>query len=88
MSKKIYQVFTGCNILAITLEHNGFQGGDAGRGGFVRLNMTDLGGTCMKVNGKDCDSFELEFGGDSERDTFLRSLKMVVKELEQNKNIE
>jgi hypothetical protein len=38
----------------------------------------------MTVNGNDCNEFELIFRGDSERETFLSALKMIVKELEQN----
>jgi hypothetical protein len=82
--KKIYQEFTSANIIGVTLEHNGKQGGDAGHGGFVRLVIENLVCTCMEVNGEQCEKFELEFRGDTERDTFLSALKMVVKELEDN----
>jgi hypothetical protein len=87
MSKKIYQEFTSANIIGVTLEHNGFQGGDAGHGGFVKLVIKDLASTCMEVNGQECEKFELVFRGDTERHTFLSALKMVVKELEDNPSL-
>jgi hypothetical protein len=87
MSKKIYQEFTSANIIGVTLEHNGFQGGDAGHGGFVKLVIEDLASTSMEVNGEECQKFELVLRGDTERDTFLSALKMVVKELENNPSV-
>jgi hypothetical protein len=84
MSKKIYQEFSSANIIGVTLEHNGFKGGDAGHGGFVKLIIKDLASTSMEVNGKDCQKFELLIKGDTERETFLSALRMVVKELENN----
>lgn len=87
MSKKIFQTFINANIISVTLEHNGFQGGDAGHGGFVKITIKDLSSTCMKLNGKDCESFELEFKGDAERITLLSALKMITKELEENTKI-
>jgi hypothetical protein len=87
MSKKIYQEFISANIIGVTLEHNGFQGGDAGHGGFVKLVIENLASTCMEVNGEECEKFELVFRGDTERYTFLDALKMVVKELEDNPSI-
>lgn len=87
MSKKIFQTFINANIISVTLEHNGFQGGDAGHGGFVKITIKDLSGTCMMLNGKDCESFELEFKGDAERITLLSALKMITKELEENTKI-
>jgi hypothetical protein len=87
MSKKIYQEFSLANIMGVTLEHNGFGGGDAGHGGFVKLTIENLGSTDMSLNGVDCNEFELMFRGDSERETFLSALKMIVKELEENTDI-
>jgi hypothetical protein len=87
MSRKIYQQFNSANVIGVTLEHNGFQGGNATHGGFVKLNIENLSSTNMSVNGIDCGSFEVTFRGDSERETLLSALKMVVKELEQNETI-
>lgn len=87
MSRKVYQEFTSANILGVTLEHNGFRGGDAGHGGFVRIAFENLSSTSMQVNGEYCDSFEFTFRGDTERDTLLLGLKMIVKELEKNPRV-
>ena len=87
MSKKIYQEFTSCNILGVTLEHNGFKGGDAGHGGFVSITIEDLSCTSMEVNGKKCGKLELVLRGDTERETLVSALKMIVKELEDNETI-
>ena len=87
MSKKIYQEFTSANIIGVTLEHNGFRGGDAGHGGFVKIVIEDLASTSMEVNGNECKNLELVIRGDSERETFLSALKMIVKELEENASV-
>jgi hypothetical protein len=87
MSRKIYQQFNSANIIGVTLEHNGFGGGNASHGGFVKLTIENLSSTYMTLNGNDCNEFELIFKGDSERETFLSALKMIVKELEENTNI-
>lgn len=84
MSRKIYQEFTSANIIAVTLEHNGFQGGDSGHGGFVEITIENLGSTCMELNDEECEKFKLVLRGDTERETFLDALKMIVKELEDN----
>jgi hypothetical protein len=87
MSRKIYQEFTSHNIMGVTLEHNGLNGGNASRGGFVKLKIKNLASTDMALNRIDCEEFELIFRGDSERETFLSALKMIVKELEEYTNI-
>lgn len=87
MSKTVCQEFTSANILGVTVEHNGFQGGDAGHGGFVRIAFEDLSSTSMQLNGKYCDSFDFTFRGDTERETLLSGLKMIVKELEDNPRV-
>lgn len=84
MSKKIYQEFASANIIGVTLEHNGFQGGDAGHGGFVRLVIENLSSTHMEVNGQFSDQLELVLRGTTERQTFLSALKMIVEELDKN----
>lgn len=84
MIKTIYKEFASANIIGVTLEHNGFQGGDAGHGGFVRLVIKNLSSTYMEVNGRISEEFELVLRGTTERETFLSALKMVVEELEKN----
>ncbi len=77
----VYQEFTSANILGVTLQHNGYQGGDAGHGGFVRVKFKNIAGTLMELNGKETDEFEITFRGDCERDTFIQALNMLVSEL-------
>jgi len=84
MIKTIYKEFASANIIGVTLEHNGFQGGDAGHGGFVRLVIQNLSSTYMEVNGRISEEFELVLRGTTERETFLSALKMVVEELDNN----
>ena len=87
MSKKIFQEFTSANILGVALEHNGLQGGNHSHGGFVKIIIENLANTNMALNGEDCEWFELTFRGDSERNTLLSALKMIVKELENNTTV-
>jgi len=82
MIKKSHERFYEANILDVTLEHNGYHDGGPGHGGYVKLKIKDEGGTCMYLNNKECDEFELMFCGDSERRTFIDAFKMIVKELE------
>jgi hypothetical protein len=83
--RKVYKEFINANIIGVTLEHNGYGGGDAGHGGFVRIIIEDLASTCMEVNESESKSFELLIRGDAERETFLEAFKMIVAELENNK---
>jgi len=88
-------------MLGVTVEHNGYQGGDSGHGGYVKINIKDLGGTNMtcklKMGDKvlvdakcydDFDSIELSVFGSTERATLVDALKMVIKELEHAKHLE
>lgn len=63
-------------IIAATVEHNGEHGGDAGHGGYVRLIVENLANSIMEINGEECDKFELELRGDSERSTLIDALTM------------
>jgi hypothetical protein len=85
--RKVYQEFVGMNILGVTVEHNGLCGGDAGHGGFVSLTFRDIGSTAMYINGMECDVFEVCFKGDSERDTLIKALEMVLSELNSHERV-
>lgn len=85
MYREIYKEFASANTIGVRLQHNGFKGGDAGHGGFVRITIKDIASTVMFVNGQESNEFQLEFCGDAERETLLSALKMIVKELEDNK---
>lgn len=86
--RKIYKEFCSANIIGVTLEHNGIRGGDAGHGGFVRINVKDLASTSMEINGEECSEFELIIRGDTERETFISAFKMIVEELESNTKVD
>jgi hypothetical protein len=91
MIRKVYNEFMSANIIGVTVEHNGDQGGDSGHGGYVKITFEDLASTDMEAtympdnrgyggNGK----IELIFRGSTERATLLAALKMAVKELEEH----
>lgn len=82
--KKIENTFTDANLLTVTVEHNGFQGGDAGHGGYVKVTFNGEGNTTMEVNGKAVEKFNFTFRGDSERRTLLEGLRLIVRTLEEN----
>ena len=84
MNKVISEEFVSANIVRVTLEHNGLQGGDAGHGGFVKILFEDVASTTMEINGNEVSKFELTLRGDTERKTFIDAFKMIVKELEEN----
>ena len=83
--RKVYKEIINANIIGVTLEHNGYGGGDASHGGYVKININDITGTDMKINGNESESFELLIRGDAERETFLEAFKMIVAELETNR---
>jgi len=77
---------TSANIIRVQVRHNGYKGGDSGHGGFVEIMIEDLGSTDMQVNGVESQCVYLRFGGDTERYTLLAALKLITKELEENKH--
>ena len=85
--RKVYQKFESANIIGVTVEHNGFCGGDAGHGGYVEITIEDLASTNMEICGEECSKMVLTFRGDSERDTLLSALNMICRELEDYKGI-
>ena len=85
------------NQLGTEVEHNGFQAGHEGHGGYVKIKISGCEFTGMYAvvtpaddAGEDgvCISkakgVEMTFRGSSERDTLLEGLKMIVKELKEN----
>ena len=81
--KKI-QISNAC-IINAGIEENGYQGGDAGHGGFVQLLIENKGGFCFKVKTVDDEYFELLVQGDAERDVLIESLEFWLKELKDDK---
>jgi hypothetical protein len=80
-TRKITKEFASMNILETTVEHNGYHGGDAGHGGFVRITFKDVSSTSMEVNGVECEEFSITFKGSTERTTFVESLQFILDEL-------
>lgn len=76
-----------CNILKLTVQHNGTKGGDSGHGGFTSITLEDQASTDMEVNGRETSKVNIRFGGDAERRTLIQALKIIVKELEENTQI-
>jgi hypothetical protein len=85
---------TNCNIIKVSVKHNGYCGGDSGHGGFVEIEIKDLAGTDMSiedvldtnknyiVKGKtQISNIKLIVQGDSERDTLIEALEFVVLNL-------
>jgi hypothetical protein len=83
--RKVKKEITSANILEVGIEHNGYQGGDAGHSGFVKISFMNIASTAMYLNGKEVEHFEFEFKGDSERDTLIDSLEFILDELKNNK---
>ena len=79
--RRVYQSFSSANILSVTVEHNGVHDGDAGHGGYVKLIFKDEGNTCMEVNGEKSEQVEIILKGSTERDTLIKSLKAILREL-------
>lgn len=75
---------TGLVLYDLEIGHNGIQGGDAGHGGFVVINIRDFDGT-LYVNGQEANSIFIRVEGDAERQVLIDIFKLVVNELENNR---
>ncbi|MDD1442768.1 hypothetical protein MEO93_20880 [Dolichospermum sp. ST_sed3] len=87
MVRKFYKEIVSANIISVTLEHNGYQNGDASHGGFVKIIIENMVSTCMSVNGEKTDKFELLIRGDSERSTFAEAFNFIANELYENQKV-
>lgn len=76
-----------CNILQVEAGTNGYQGGDSGHGSRTYFRIKDEGCTDMEVkpivSKWGCGGFEVTLGGDCELETMIRTLKFIVKVLEE-----
>jgi hypothetical protein len=84
----IDQVFThsGCCIFDVNLKATGYRGGDAGHGGFIKLDIINQAGTAMSGNVDDelgdyCNKISIKFSGDDEMTGLVDVLENVVKTL-------
>ena len=91
--RKLTLEHNGLCIIDATLEHTGYQGGDAGHGGYVAMTFQDMGSTSMECYVNDdtsraepVEKIEIVFRGDEERSCLVRILKAFTKELEKNPN--
>jgi hypothetical protein len=80
--RTLIEEIQGANILSVSVTQNGFKGGDSGHGGFVVVRFDNISGTDMTLNGEPCEFFEFEFKGDSERETLMKALRIILNELE------
>lgn len=72
------ETIVSLNVMEVQVADTGYQGGDAGHGGYVSLRIKDLASTCMEVNGESVDEFTITFRGDSERKTFVEALEIAI----------
>ena len=88
---KSTQEFINASILEITVDTNGYQGGDAIRGGFLKVEFKNLGATNWECNVDGYfekerinlpKSVELIFRGDSEIENFYESIKHIKEYLD------
>ena len=75
---------TSANILLVEAGTSAPQGGAASHGGKTVLQLIDEGGTDwhITIDGKDIGSLgtlRIEFWGDTEADTFMRSLEYALQ---------
>ena len=85
---RILKIAQSKGLVMYNLEiiHNGIQGGDAGHGGFVVINLRDFDGT-FYVNGKETTALTIRVEGDAERKALIDILSSIIYELENNPKV-
>lgn len=88
---KSSQEFINFSRLEVAVETNGYQGGDAKKGGYLKVEFKDLGATdwectvdeyCEETRTYLPKSVELIFRGDSEIQNFYESIKHIKEYLD------
>ena len=88
---KSTQEFIHFSRLEVTVETNGYQGGDAKKGGYLEVEFKDLGATNWECNVNGYfekerinlpKSVKLIFRGDSEIQNFYESIKHIKEYLD------
>ena len=79
--RTVYQRFISANQLSVAVEHNGVHPGNAGHEGYVTIKLMDEGCTSMEVNGKQAESVEITLRGETERETLIKALIVILREL-------
>lgn len=89
--RKSTQEFIHFSIFEVTVETNGYQGGDASHGGFLKVNLRDLRGINWECNVDGYfekerinipKSVELIFRGDPEIKIFYENIKHIKEYLD------
>lgn len=76
----------GLVLYNLEIIHNGIQGGDAGHGGFVVINIRDFDGN-LYVNGKKITAMRIRIEGDAERQSLIYIFSSIIDELENNPKV-
>lgn len=88
---KSTQEFINASIFEVTVETNGYQGGDAGHGGYLEIDFKDLSATaweCTVNKYREKEKIEFPrsvkfiFRGDSEIENFYESIKYIKEYLD------
>lgn len=88
---KSTQEFINGSILGVAVETNGYQGGDAKKGGYLEVEFKDLGATNWECNVEGYfekerislpKSVKFMFRGDSEIQNFYESIKHIKEYLD------
>jgi hypothetical protein len=83
IEKTVSADFASHNILNVTLTHNGQR---YDKSSIVKITFKNLSCTGMALNEAFVDEFTFSFSGDSERETLIAALKMIVNELDETLN--
>ncbi len=76
----------GLVLYNLEIIHNGIQGGDAGHGGFVVINIRDFDSN-LYVNGRETTAMTIRVEGDAERKALIDILSSIIYELENNPKV-
>lgn len=84
------ETFGAFNVLGVSVTTTGYQGGDSVHGGRTYISLEDLGSTDIDAritSNKDGNTkVEIMFGGDSELDSLIDSLRWAADRLEELKD--
>lgn len=81
-----HDLFYG-HSMSVTVQHNGFKGGDYSHHGFVTVVLEPDRSFCFEANGERTQRIEFTARGDWERIALLAALEMVVAELQDHKHL-
>ena len=79
--RKVYQRGITTNNLTVHVEHNGVHPVNPNFKGYVTIKLKYEGCNSMEVNGKEAESVEITLRGKTERETLIKGLKVILREL-------